>query len=216
MEKTKKRNWCMLLYPEDQTHVNAMETLEKGGYKYAAILHDSDTYEDGEHKGEVKKEHWHVVIKFPQARYNTAIAKELGIADNYLEPCANLDKALLYLVHANAEEKHQYSPESVFGSLAPQLSKLLQDDDEGMRVLEIVKQVDACPGRASYRDLLVWACKNGLYGEFRRLGAGVTALISEHNDDVYRESNPQYGERCPSDRVNAFMEFTGDKNIQPL
>lgn len=181
MEKVKKRNWCMLLYTDNESHIAAMETLEKGGYKYAAILHDSDVYEEGENKGQTKKEHWHVVLKFPQARYNTAIAKEIGIEDRFLEPCANLDKALLYLVHANAEEKHQYSPEAVFGSLAPQLTKLLQDDDEGIRVLEIVKTIDSMPGRASYRDTLVWACKNGLYGEFRRLGSGIKYLIDEHN-----------------------------------
>lgn len=190
-EKLKKRNWTMLLYPEDPTHVTAMEMLEKGGYKYVAIKHNQDTWSEGEsdshEAGEPKKEHWHVVVKFPQARYNTALAKELGIKENYLEPCANLDAACLYLVHATAEEKHQYEPTALFGSLVPHVLKLLSDDDEGTRVLEIVKTIDATPGRAKYRDLLVWACKNGYYGEFRRLGAGVSFLIEEHNQEIYQE-----------------------------
>ena len=38
----------MLLYPEDPTHKAAMETLAAGGYKYVAILHDSDTWGEGE------------------------------------------------------------------------------------------------------------------------------------------------------------------------
>lgn len=191
MEKTKKRNWTMLLYPDDPSHVEAMATLEKGGYKYVAILHDQDTWQDGESEnhvaGETKKEHWHVVLKFPQARYNTAVAKELGIKENYMEPCANFDNACLYLVHANAEEKHQYDPTSLFGNLVSYVNKLLLDDDEGSRVLEIVKTIDATPGRALYRDILVWSCKNGLYGEFRRLGSGVKWLIDEHNMDMQNE-----------------------------
>lgn len=220
MEKLKKRNWTMLLYPEDDSHKAAMETLAAGGYKYVAILHDSDTWGEGESEkyaaGEPKKEHWHVVLKFPQARYRSAVAKELGIAENYMEACANFDAACLYLVHANAEEKHQYDPAALFGTLVSSVTKLLHDDDEGTRVLEIVKTIDAMPGRASYRDTLVWACKNGLYGEFRRLGSGVKWLIDEHNDQLEAEFIKQYGERYPKERFERFAEMTGDKDIQPL
>lgn len=188
MEKIKKRNWAMLLYTDNEAHKNAMFALEKGGYKYVAILHDSDVWQEGENEnhsaGEPKKEHWHIVLKFPQARYNTAVAQELGIEPRFLEPCANFDKACLYLIHANAEDKHQYEPTSLFGSLVPHVMKLLQDDDEGTRVLDIVKNIDSMPGRATYRETLVWACKNGLYGEFRRLGSGVKWLIDEHNEQL--------------------------------
>lgn len=223
MEKIKKRNWTMLLYPEDDTHKNAVETLAAGGYKYVAILHDSDVWSEGESEkyaaGEPKKEHWHVVLKFPQARYNTAIAKELGIKENYLEACANFDAACLYLVHANAEEKHQYDPALLFGTLVSNVTKLLQDDDEGTRVLEIVKNIDTNPGRASYRDVLVWACKNGLYGEFRRLGSGVKWLIDEHNEEYNTAFQKCYGETDLSLKGFSEMQrFTSDKkdDIQPL
>lgn len=195
MEKIRKRNWTMLLYPEDPTHAAAIKKLESGGYKYVAILHDKDIWAEGESEnhtaGEPKKEHWHVVLKFPQARWNTAIAEELGIAVNYMEPCANFDSACLYLVHANAEDKFQYDAGSLFGNLVSAVNKLLVDDDEGMRVLEIVHAIDSCPGRVSYRDMLVKACNNGLYGEFRRLGSGVKWLIDEHNqeyDTMYLEA----------------------------
>ena len=220
MEKIRKRNWTMLLYPEDPTHAAAMEKLAAGGYKYVAILHDSDVWGEGESEkyaaGEPKKEHWHVVLKFPQARWNTALADELGIAANYMEPCANFDAACLYLVHANNEDKHQYPPSALFGPLVPAVNKLLADDDEGTRVLEIVKEIDACPGRASYRNLLVWACKNGYYGEFRRLGSGVVTLIQEHNDECYRETQSNAGVAQDWENYKQFLEFTGDKDVKPL
>lgn len=222
MEKIRKRNWTMLLYPEDPTHTDAMEKLAAGGYKYVAILHDKDVWGEGESEkyaaGEPKKEHWHVVLKFPQARWNTAVAEELGIAPNYLEACANFDAACLYLVHANAEDKHQYEPSALFGNLVSTVTKLLADDDEGTRVLEIVKTIDACPGKASYRDLLVWACKNGYYGEFRRLGMGVSALIKEHNEEYYGLSQSNAGVMVSREAFETYLKWTSDKkdDIEPL
>lgn len=193
IEKVRTRNWSMILYPDDPSHVDAISLLERCGYNYCAIKHDKDVWTEddpklGDHEpGSTKKEHWHVVVKFPQAKWNTSLAKELHIDPNYLEACETLDGSLLYLVHANAPQKYQYDASECFGKLVPALNKLLVDDDEGMRVLEIVKAIDACPGRVSYRDMLVNACQNGLYGEFRRLGSGVKWLIDEHNEDFYNE-----------------------------
>ena len=50
-QKFRDRKFCAVLYPEDETHVAAIEKLKSGGYNFAAILHDKDVYEDGEHKG---------------------------------------------------------------------------------------------------------------------------------------------------------------------
>ena len=220
MEKQRDRKWTMILYPEDPTHKSAMEKLELGGYKYVAILHDSDVWEEGESEnhvaGEPKKEHWHVVLKFPQARWNTALSDELGIPINYFQKCANFDAACLYLVHANAENKHQYDPAALFGTLVHVVNKLLADDDEGVRVLEIVKQIDARPGRASYRDILVWACKNGYYGEFRRLGIGVSALIREHNEEFDSSFLNKHLAYKDLEKFQRYAEFMGDKDITPL
>lgn len=187
-EKRKDRKWRLLLYPDDSSHVEAMSRLAQGGYKYIAIKHDKDKWSEGEsesHKaGELKKEHWHVVVKFPAARYNTAVAKELGIGVNYMRDCQDFDAGVLYLVHYNQKDKAEYEPEECFGTLVPHLMKLLEDDCEDVRVLQIVHLIDSSPGRCSYREILVKCCNNGLYGEFRRLGAGVKYLLDEHNADI--------------------------------
>lgn len=187
MEKWRDRKYRLLLYPDDPTHATCMQKLMECGYRFAAILHDCDKWEAGDedigkHKvGSKKKDHWHVVLRFPQPKWSTALAKELGIKANYIRKCDNFDGALTYLVHEGYPNKHQYEFEKVFGSLAPALGKLLVDDDEGMRVMEIVRMIDDSPGRVGYRELLVKACNNGLYGEFRRLGTGIKWLIDEHN-----------------------------------
>lgn len=195
--KFKDRKYVAVLYPEDATHSAAMEKLKTGGYDFAAILHDSDVYEaDGaDHKkGELKKPHWHVVIRFsPNALWNTAVAKDLGIEANYLEKCRNLNKALLYLIHRDNPEKYQYDVEHVFGSepMKTILSKLLREEDEGLRVLTIIKMVEDAPGIISPTEMLKKACKEGYYGEFRRMGSWPRIIIQEHNDRIIEELRPR-------------------------
>lgn len=197
--KFKDRKYVAVLYPEDPTHAAAMAKLKSGGYDYAAILHDSDVYEeDGKDhkKGDLKKPHWHIVIRFsPNALWNTAVAKDLGIEPNYLEKCRNMNRSLLYLVHRDNPEKFQYDLSQVFGSEAmiSVLSKLLTEEDEGLRVLSIVKMVEDEPGIISPTDMLKKACKEGYYGEFRRMGMWSHIIIQEHNDrikdELYRSKN---------------------------
>lgn len=186
------RNWRCVLYPEDPTHCEAINKLAEGGYRYACILHNQDIwkaddpkFDPEKHKeGETKKEHWHIVLNFQNARHRSAIAKELGITENRLETCSNLDGALLYLVHYGYEDKHQYDHTEVVGTLAPRLAKLLAEDTEDERVLQIVKYIDDHPGYITYREALIKACQNGLYGEFRRLGSGAKYLLDEHNSQL--------------------------------
>lgn len=219
-EKLRARNWCLLLYPEDTTHSNAVKLLEELKYRYVGILHDKDTWSEAECKdgthtpGELKKPHWHIVIKCKQARWNTAIAKELGIAPNYLQACADFDEAIMYLTHVNHPEKHQYDSTEAFGNLTAHLEKLLLDDDEGMRVLEIVKYIDAQPSMAKYRDILVYCCNNGLYGEFRRLGCGVKYLMDEHNAEIYQELARAEIAKSEKARIKAQSEQFGDYERQ--
>lgn len=221
-EKPKKdRKWRLLLYPEDPTHVAAMKLLEEAGYNYAAILHDKDVYDgipdddDDESTGEIgtlKKPHWHVVLKTVNAQYPTALAKEFGIKPNYFKTCKNFDKACVYLVHGDEKDsdKFQYDVSEVFGPLAPHVAKLMQSGDEGMKVKEIVKKIDSISGRANYRELLLWACDQGLYAEFRRLGNGIGYLLREHNDDFYTALYKYESEKLSRSRFDEFEKRSGD------
>ena len=192
--KFKDRKFVAVLYPEDPSHAAAMDKLMSGGYDFAAILHDKDVYEtDGtDHKkGDPKKPHWHVVIRFsPNALWNTAVAKDLGIEPNYLEKCRNLNKALTYLVHRDQLDKFQYDVEEVFGSESMKtiLKKLLTEEDEGARVLSIIKMVEDSPSIISRTEFLKRACREGYYGELRRMGEWAGVIIQEHNDEIYAET----------------------------
>ena len=215
-QKFRDRKFCAVLYPEDETHVAAIEKLKSGGYNFAAILHDKDVYEDGEHKGEIKKPHWHVVVRFKNAVWNTAIAKELGIQPNYLEACANVDSALLYLVHFGNEDKFQYEYEAVFGPLRVRLSTLLAEPDEGARVLNLVDIVDNTPGPIGYSELIKKAVAAGIYADLRRMGSIAVRLVNEHNYEYYRELQHNSGVSQDFENFRGFLAFTGDRDIRPL
>lgn len=212
MEKIKSRCWVMVLYPDDPSHVECMSTLAQGGYTYAAILHDKDTWEDGEnenHKaGETKKPHWHVVLRTLNPRWRDSVADELGIKPTYLERCRDRNAALLYLVHEGYSQKYQYDVNDVLGPLAVNLAKLLVDDDEGQRVVTIVNMIDQSPGRVGYREILLKACNAGLYGEFRRLGSGVKWLIDEHNEDFEKALTGNLGVQVSYDEFNEFVKWS--------
>lgn len=218
--KFKDRKYVSVLYPDDPTHAAAMEKLESGGYDYAAILHDSDVYEtDGEdHKaGDLKKPHWHVVIRFsPNALWNTAVAKDLGIEVNYLEKCRNLNKALLYLVHRDHLDKYQYDLDKVFGSqsMISVLSKLLTEEDEGLRVLSIVKMVEDEPDYISPTEFLKKACREGYYGEFRRMGSWASIIVNEHNMnfEISQRNAGLYSDTCDNAHFRGFIEGYHSRN----
>lgn len=214
--KYRDRKFCAVLYPDDDSHREAIEKLKAGGYNFAAILHDKDVYKDGEHAGELKKPHWHIVLRFKNAVWNTAIAKELGITPNYLEACKDVDSSLLYLVHYGNEEKAQYDYEEVFGPLKLKLATLLADTDEGTRALNIVEIVEKSPGPIGFSELIKKAVAAGLYADLRRMGTFAVGLVREHNYECYRQDQPNAGVTQDFENFNDFLAFTGDKNIKPL
>lgn len=216
--KFRSRLYVAVLYPENPTHAECMIKLESNGYNFAAILHDKDVYEDGEHKGELKKPHWHLVLRFKNAVWNTAVAKELGITPNYLEACKDQDASLLYLVHYGKEEKAQYDYEEVFGPMKMKLATLLADTDEGTRVLSLVDIVESSPGPIGTSELLKKAVAAGLYADLRRMGHLATCLVREHNDEFYRETQSNAGVTISREAFEEFLRWTSSKTdyIQPL
>lgn len=216
--KFRDRKFVAVLYPEDASHVECIEKLKTGGYNFAAILHDKDVYEDGDHKGEMKKPHWHIVLRFKNAVWNTAVAKELGITSNYLEACKNVDASLLYLVHYGNDDKAQYNYEDVFGPLRLKLSTLLSDTDEGTRVLNLVQIIEDSPGPIGYTELIKKAVSAGLYADLRRMGTFAVGLIREHNEEYHGLSQSNAGVMVSREAFEDYLRWTGSKSddIKPL
>ena len=218
--KFRDRKFVAVLYPDNENHVAAIEKLLSGGYNFAGIKHDKDTWEEGEKEGhevgDPKKPHWHVVLRFKNAVWNTSIAKELGIEPRMLEACKDVDASLLYLVHAAHPKKYQYDHEEVFGPLKLKLATLLADTDEGTRALGIADIIDYHPGPIGYSELLRKAVAAGLYPDLRRMGTFAVGLLREHNYECTKHGQKNAGVSHDFDNFNEFLAFTGDKDIRSL
>lgn len=126
--------FALNLYPSEEKHAEFVkQKLKVFPHIWYGILHDRDTYEeDGLHKekqsdgtikevpykkGDLKKPHWHIIIKLKQNMTEKAFKNNIefwGIEDNYCKPCDGINMSL-YLDHRTCPHKAQYSPREVFG-----------------------------------------------------------------------------------------------------
>ena len=191
------RKFCLLLYPDDETHVKALEII-KANFDYAMISHNRDIKAD---TGEVKKEHWHVVLKTENnAIWNTALAKELGITPNYIERCRNLDRALMYLIHFNDIDKVQYSVNEVEGTLKKRLKQALAKDDktEQEKVSELVEIITNSSFELKFTDFVNCALEKGYFDVVRRSSSLFMKLVQEHNELIQMINNTSV-DKCLND-----------------
>lgn len=180
-EKYRSRVHMLLLYPDNAEHVSAMEKI-KQSYDFAAILHNRD-YND---QGEQKKEHWHVVLRFNQAVWSSAICKELGIEQVFIENVKRFENAIQYLIHYNDTDKAQYPVDEVFGNLRTKLVESINkvEKSEGEKVVELIQFIKEYPKKLSITEFAAFCAENGYWSEFRRSGAIFCKIIEEHNLQV--------------------------------
>lgn len=187
-EKYRSRVHMLLLYPEDATHVEALEKI-KASYDYACCLHDKDKMDDGT----FKKEHWHVVLRFNQAVWSSAICKELGIEHNYIENVKRFDNAIQYLIHYNDSDKAQYTVDEVFGNLKTKLVESINkvEKSEGEKVVELINFIRDYDGVLSVTEFANYCALNGYWSEFRRSGAIFCKMIDEHNEKYFAKNRKE-------------------------
>ena len=176
--KWRDRTMALLLYPEDVTHQKAIEKI-KQSYDYAYILHDKDCDDDGV----IKKAHWHIVLRFKNQQWNSAIAKDLGITPNYIEKCKNFDNALQYLIHYNDSDKYQYSLDEVKGNLKSRLKEKINvsNKTEGEKVMELIEYIEKSDKKVSVKELAKFCAENGYWSEFRRSATIFIKILEENN-----------------------------------
>lgn len=189
MDKYRARVHMLLLYPDNENHVEVLSKIMKS-YDYAGITHDKDVWtEDDEKKnpehkvGELKKEHIHIVLRTPNATWNTAICKELGLEEKFCEQVKNIDRALQYLIHYNEPDKTQYQVDDVYGGLRTKLAESIQKQEksEGEKVVELIKYIKESERILSITEFAEHCAKNGYWAEFRRSGAIFVKIIEENN-----------------------------------
>lgn len=111
--KDKYRLFSIILYEESEDY-NIRDCLFniRASKYYAYILHNKDT----NNKGEFKKPHYHVIIRLDNACTIKALAKKIGIKENYIQHIRNERAYIRYLIHFDDIDKYQYALEEIVSS----------------------------------------------------------------------------------------------------
>lgn len=175
--KSKCRLLCLLLYPDDnQAHKEALERLFKY-YNILAICHNQDVYlydefdEDGNLKhsaGEFKKSHYHILLQFQNARYISAVAKELDIEEHLIQKCSSFENYVLYMVHRDEPLKHQYDVKDLKGNLIDKAFRILECPPTKEEQFFLIQDWIITHRDAKYYQLGDWAVSHGCFDIFMR------------------------------------------------
>lgn len=182
IENFRGRNIKFLFYPDDATHINALHYINEN-FNYVAILHDKDIDEDGN----LKKAHWHVLVCFPNDRWQSKIAKDLGITPNYMRKCEDKNKFARYLLHLDDTDKYQYSPDELVGNIIDKFDFTVGGTSEDYKIISMIDLLDSAVGSArfTYVDAVRMICGQGMYSTLRRSGSIGNSIINfyvnEHN-----------------------------------
>lgn len=179
----RSRNWFLLLYPDNEDMKQVLDTrLDELDWDYCGRVHDKD---------EGVKEHHHVLVCFPNGRLKADVANDLGIDPRWLRRVHSQKKAMRYLCHKDNPEKHQYSVDGIYGTLADKAITQCQKGDKVSEVdgtMKVLSIIENYPGIVSVNKILPIVCAEGVYPHYRRLGNSIFKMIDEHNKPFYEAS----------------------------
>ena len=169
------RKFMIMLYANSQSYVfdEVMTKIQEYAPEWAYVLHDRDVDENDN----LKREHYHVAVRFPTARTRKAVANVIGIEPNYIERWDSFKKACRYLMHADNPEKTPYGYYYVESNF--DFVKLTNvQESEAVKVKEILNFIwtDECKNMVNIAD---FAIENGMWSEYRRSYAVIKDYFAE-------------------------------------
>lgn len=175
-------NYLMVLYEDDACFKEQYKCLMAES-DVIYIRHDKDIDEE---TGELKKPHYHFVLKLKNACTLSALSKRVGVAENLIEPIKkSFNGSLKYLIHFGYDNKYQYSVDEV-KSNSPQLKRRFEDlvnkdTPEVEKVIALQDYIDSCMTRITMSQLSRYAQKINQWDAFRRNYSLFRDLVAEHN-----------------------------------
>lgn len=187
MEDRKYRNYEIILYPENNEHIDVLYKVKKD-FKYAYILHNKDRKDDGE----LKKEHWHVLVFLDNQKTLSAFSKQFGLEDSkhLIQIVKDKKKAVRYLTHVDNDEKESYNVEDIITNvdISSYFSNLVSD--ECCDVDNMMNFIENYNGYLSYRTFMKFVRDCNIWSNYRRNQNSMLKLIDEHNNELRDEILP--------------------------
>lgn len=199
----RSRNWFLLLYPDNPDHVKAFEKIPEMDYEFVGCLHDKDLLDDGSKA----KPHWHILLKFKDAVWNTAISKDIGLEVRFIVKSDNWKRSARYLVHKDHPKKYQYEKEALFGPMTEKAIDAINKSDpeeEAAKVAQIIKTITEWPGVIDDADFVLVICEKKLYAEYRRALSAFNRMIDKHNRVLLNENTRRRYDQMDRDGFSRF------------
>jgi|GEM_PF-5955771 len=119
----RKRGYKLLLYADNRQHMQVLARIRRQDdfrRSYVGCWHvQHDDSGDEIVKGNDKK-HCHVILSFSNPRYWSSILSSLSVSEQFCRPIGlerdTIEGGMVYLIHANAPDKEQYSVSDLFGA----------------------------------------------------------------------------------------------------
>ncbi len=199
MDKKRYYNFNLVIYEDDKNFKDQMKAIQEE--KDAIwIRHGQDVNED---TGELKKPHYHIVLKLKNACTISALAKRIFVEENMIEMVKkSLNGCLKYLIHYGNDNKYQYNKELVLSNNDKLLRRFLElvtkDVLEVEKVITIQEFIENFPDFIKISVLSKYAQKHNMWDAFRRNYSIIKDLANEHNGKMsgelygWKHSNPDY------------------------
>lgn len=128
--EVRKRGYKLLLYADNRRHMQVLARIrrqEDFKRSYVGCWHIQYDSSGSEIVTGKDKKHCHVILSFDNPRYWSGVCRSLGLISDSGEPDTQfcrpiglerdtIEGGMIYLIHANAPDKEQYSVSDLFGA----------------------------------------------------------------------------------------------------
>lgn len=184
IENKRYYNFNLVIYEDDERFKEQFESIQNE--KEAIwIRHDKDIDDEGN----LKKSHYHVVLKLKNACTISALAKRINVDDHMIEMVKkSLNGCLKYLIHYGNDDKFQYSKEEVKSNsdtLKRRFEDLVTKDiPEVEKVISIQDYIESCNDYIDFGILGKYVQKINMWDAFRRNMTYFIKLVDSHNGKI--------------------------------
>ena len=176
--KSRFRSFKLLLYKDNVEHMAVLDLLNNSNYSYLYVLHDKDILETGE----LCKPHYHVLLKFTDAKTISALSKIIGLDSQFIRK-ADPNQFIEYMTHKYQPNKFQYDLKRDFSGTLKDYAinkfRLLTttEDDRANEILDIINSYDT---DVILFDFVRDITRRGLFSDFRRGYSLYKDLFRDH------------------------------------
>lgn len=162
---------------------------------YAYILHDKDI----DINGEIKKQHYHLFLKFQNPRFFKSI--RLLFKGAHIEPCISIDASINYLIHNGKPDKYQYDQREIITNNEQYIKSRLSINQYEPFIEDKLPFYVICQGVTNYLiACLRFGASNLPYDTARKIkeiNESYYKLNEEEKNDLNIFLNKKYNEDLP-------------------